>query len=47
MQEEDEYLTKSQKFDEEAKKGEFTITSDNIVKFKDRVHVLETANLRE
>ena len=32
-QEEDKYLTKERKFDEEAKKGEFTITLDGTVRF--------------
>ena len=46
-QEEDEYLAKAQKFDEKARKGEFTITSDGTVRFKRRIYVLEMANLRE
>ena len=33
-QEEDEYVIKAQKFDEEAKKGEFTVTSDGTIRFK-------------
>ena len=45
--EEDEYVIKAQKFDEEAKKGEFMVVSDGIVKFEGRVYVLETINLRE
>ena len=46
-QEEDECLAKAQKFDEEAKKGEFTIASNGTVKFKERVYVPETTHLRE
>ena len=46
-QEEDEYVIKAQKFDEEAKKGEFTITSDGTIRFKGRIYVPEAADLRE
>ena len=46
-QEEDEYVIKAQKFNEEAKKGEFTVTSDGTIRFKGRVYVPETADLRE
>ena len=46
-QEEDEYLAKAQKFDKEANKREFTVTSDGIMRFKGRIHVPETADLRE
>ena len=38
-QEEDEYLVKAQKFDKEANKREFTVTSDGIVRFKGRIYV--------
>ena len=46
-QEDDEYLAKAQKFDEEAQKGEFKITSDGIVMFKRRIKIPETVDLRE
>ena len=46
-QEEDEYVIKAQKFDEEAKTGEFTVTSDGTIRFKGRIYVLEAADLRE
>ena len=46
-QEEDEYLAKAQKFNKEAKKGEFMVTSNRTVRFKGRVYVPEMANLRE
>ena len=46
-QEEDEYLAKAQKFNKEAKKGEFTIASDGIVRFKGRIYVLEMVDLIE
>ena len=46
-QEEDEYLVKPRKFDEEAKKGKFTITSDGTIRFKGRIYVPEAVNLRE
>ena len=46
-QEEDEYVIKARKFDEEAKKDEFTVTFDGIVRFKGRIYVLETVDLRE
>ena len=45
-QEDDEYLVKAQKFDEETKKGEFIITSNGTAKFKGRIYVPETAELR-
>ena len=44
--EDDEYLAKAQKFDEETKKGEFIITSNGTAKFKGRIYVPETAELR-
>ena len=46
-QEADEYAIKAQKFDEEAKKGEFTVTSDGTIRFKGRIYVPEAADLRE
>ena len=46
-QEEDEYPVKARKFDEKAKKSEFTVTSDGTVRFKGRIYVPKTANLRE
>ena len=46
-QEEDEYLAKTQKFDEKAKKGIFTVASDGTVRFKRRIYVPKMANLRE
>ena len=46
-QEEDEFFTKAQKFDKEAKKGEFTVTSDGTVSFKGRVYVPEAIDSRE
>ena len=46
-QEEDEYVIKAQKFDEEAKKGEFTVTPDGTIRFKRRIYVPEAADLRE
>ena len=46
-QEKDEYLAKAREFDEEAKKGEFTVISNGIIRFKRRIYVLETTNLRE
>ena len=47
VQEEDEYVKKAQKFDEEAKKGEFTVSSDGTIRFKGRIYVPEAADLRE
>ena len=46
-QEEDEYVIKARKFDEEAKKGEFTVTSDGTIRFKGRIYVPEAADFRE
>ena len=45
-QEEDEYRAKARKFDEETKKGEFTVASNGIVKFKGRIYMPETTELR-
>ena len=39
-QEEDEYLAKARKFDEEAKKGDFMVTLEGTTRFKGRVYVL-------
>ena len=46
-QEEDEYLAKVQKFDEKAKKREFKIASEGIVRFKGKIYVPEMTDLRE
>ena len=43
----DEYLTKAQKFDEKAKKEEFIVKSDGTMRFKGRIYVPKTINLRE
>ena len=45
-QESDEYLTKARKMDEETKKGEFTVSPDGTLKYKGRICVPETADLR-
>ena len=46
-QEEEEYLIKVRKFTKEAKKGKFTVTSDGTIRFRGRIYVPETINLRE
>ena len=46
-QEEDKYVIKARKFEEEAKKGEFTVSSDGTIRFKGRIYVPEAADLRE
>ena len=43
--EDDEYLAKAQKFDEETKKGEFTVASNSTVKFKGIIYVTKTVDL--
>ena len=42
----DEYLAKGQKFDEEAKKNEFTMASDGVVRFKGRIYLLKMVDLK-
>ena len=45
-QEEDEYLAKAQKFEEETKKGQYTIASNGTVRFKGRINVPKMVELR-
>ena len=45
-QESDEYLTKARKMDEETKKGDFTVSPDGTLKYKGRICVPETTDLR-
>ena len=45
-QENDKLLTKALKFDAETKKGEFTVASNGTVRFKGRIYVPKTVDLR-
>ena len=46
-QEEDEYLTKAQKFGKEARIGEFIVVSNGTVRYKGKIYVPEMADLKK